>query len=270
MPDLRNTPSVVVVDSLRLRRGGIISFLNDWAASQGLQIEGFSPSGLPAEFEEQPGTRLVIVSIGDQPVSDPAIASVLRNLLSLISDAPLVLWSDNDDAEQVVEAFHIGVTGFLPTSMDPEIAVHALSFILKGGTFFPATALLAMPDLSGEREQEPPRRRSTRALRDDTPRHSLTDRQRDVVCLLRQGLPNKLIARQLEMTEATVKVHVRHIMRKLGAANRTQAALLSSQGQESAETGETEGGDSTPPMATGSSTHIQRHLRVGIGPSAPH
>jgi DNA-binding NarL/FixJ family response regulator len=53
----------------------------------------------------------------------------------------------------------------------------------------------------------------------------LTPRQLEVLDRLREGKPNKLIARDLNMTEATVKVHVRQIMRKLGAANRTQAVL---------------------------------------------
>jgi DNA-binding NarL/FixJ family response regulator len=54
----------------------------------------------------------------------------------------------------------------------------------------------------------------------------LTERQTHVLDLLRNGLSNKLIARKLEMTEATVKVHVRHLMRKLGAANRTEVAVI--------------------------------------------
>jgi DNA-binding NarL/FixJ family response regulator len=53
----------------------------------------------------------------------------------------------------------------------------------------------------------------------------LTDREKQVLGLLGVGTANKLIARQLGLTESTVKVHVRHIMRKLGATNRTQAAL---------------------------------------------
>jgi DNA-binding NarL/FixJ family response regulator len=51
-------------------------------------------------------------------------------------------------------------------------------------------------------------------------------RQQEVLSFLRRGISNKLIARELNMTEATVKVHVRQIMRKLGAANRTQVAVI--------------------------------------------
>jgi DNA-binding NarL/FixJ family response regulator len=54
----------------------------------------------------------------------------------------------------------------------------------------------------------------------------LTPRELSVIDLLREGKPNKLIARQLDMQENTVKVHVRNILRKLNAANRTHAALL--------------------------------------------
>jgi len=66
----------------------------------------------------------------------------------------------------------------------------------------------------------------------------LTTRQNEVLCRLRFGISNKHIARELNMQEATVKVHVRQIMRKFGAANRTQVALL-------AQSGEGESADST-------------------------
>jgi DNA-binding NarL/FixJ family response regulator len=60
----------------------------------------------------------------------------------------------------------------------------------------------------------------------DSPSKSFTNRQSQVLACLREGKPNKLIAYELTMCESTVKVHVRHIMKKLGATNRTQVAYL--------------------------------------------
>jgi two-component system nitrate/nitrite response regulator NarL len=57
----------------------------------------------------------------------------------------------------------------------------------------------------------------------------LSVREREILSCLREGAPNKLIARKLEITEATIKVHVKAILRKIGAANRTQAAMWASQ-----------------------------------------
>jgi DNA-binding NarL/FixJ family response regulator len=216
---------VVIVDALRLRRAGVSVLLKDWAEGQGLEVMAVAPSGLPDNFEEEQNPRLLIMSVGRQPITEPEIGGVLRSLESLVSAVPLVFLSDRDESADVIEAFQVGASGFLPTSMDPAVALRALTFILHGGTFFPAVALLA-------RSQDPGSERYIRPLKRlgsdqaENGENGLTNRQRDVANLLRQGLSNKLIARQLDTTEATVKMHVRQVMRKLGASNRTQAALL--------------------------------------------
>lgn len=228
--DETNRPAAVIVDALRLRRGGIVTLLREWAEKEGLDIEGLSASALPNEFEEQPNARMVILSIGGQSIAGPEIGATLRALAPLISEAPLVVLSDREESNEIIEAFRIGASGFLPTSMTPAVAIEALTFILHGGTFFPASALLGVPEApDGEGGQFQSIKRMTRIVKIESSENGLTDRQRDVANLLRQGLANKIIARQLDMTEATVKVHVRHIMRKLGACNRTQAALFATQ-----------------------------------------
>jgi DNA-binding NarL/FixJ family response regulator len=88
----------------------------------------------------------------------------------------------------------------------------AIRFVKAGGTFAPLDQLLTnRPD----RGPAPP---------EITPRNSLTSRQMAVLSLLQQGKANKIIAYELAMSESTVKVHVRNIMRKMGATNRTQVA----------------------------------------------
>ena len=93
----------------------------------------------------------------------------------------------------------------------------ALRLISAGGTFVPANALrstAAKPDDQPEGERQ--RRSDGR---------DLTPRELSVIDLLREGKPNKLIAARLDMQESTVKVHVRSILKKLNATNRTHAAL---------------------------------------------
>jgi DNA-binding NarL/FixJ family response regulator len=126
--------------------------------------------------------------------------------------------SDKDDVEEVNRALTHGVRGYIPTSVECEIVLAALRFISAGGTFVPADTLrstAANPD--DQPEGERPRRSG---------RLDLTPRELSVVDLLREGKPNKLIAAQLDMQESTVKVHVRNILRKLNAANRTHAAFV--------------------------------------------
>ena len=126
--------------------------------------------------------------------------------------------ADRNDVAEVNRALAHGVRGYIPTSVEWEVAVAALRLISAGGTFVPANAF-----------------RSTAANLDDQPEGErkgprdgldLTPRELSVIDLLREGKPNKLIARQLDMQENTVKVHVRNILKKLNAANRTHAAFV--------------------------------------------
>ena len=126
--------------------------------------------------------------------------------------------ADGDEAADVVAAFKAGARGFVTTRMDPCVMFRALKFIIEGGAFFPPGALL---DASGAAGNGGP----DIGLVPQAGGEALTLRQNEVLRLLRQGQSNKRIARELHMSESTVKVHIRQIMRKLGASNRTQAAL---------------------------------------------
>ena len=166
---------------------------------------------------------MIIVALGGSRIADSATLNAIHSD-DQIKNTPLVVVSDLVQADEVVSAFRLGARGYLPTSMDPNLALSAMSYILKGGEVFPSTAFFAANCTPQEHAE--PICSSLHLQADDQERAMfLTARQQQVAHLLRQGLPNKLIARQLDMAEATVKVHVRQIMHKLGVANRTQAAL---------------------------------------------
>jgi DNA-binding NarL/FixJ family response regulator len=134
--------------------------------------------------------------------------------------------SDRDDVDDVNRALAHGVRGYIPTSVECGVAVAALRLISAGGTFVPAGALRSTAaKLDGQPEGERQRRSDGR---------DLTPRELSVIDLLREGKPNKLIAARLDMQESTVKVHVRNILKKLNATNRTHAAFVANRllGQE--------------------------------------
>jgi DNA-binding NarL/FixJ family response regulator len=131
-----------------------------------------------------------------------------------LPDAPVIVLSDRDDVDDVSTALTSGVRGYIPTSVESEVAFAALRLINAGGTFFPADALRSATPKPDSRLQ---------GLRDEL---DLTPRELSVLDLLREGKPNKLIATGLSMEESTVKVHVRNILKKLHAANRTHAASV--------------------------------------------
>jgi DNA-binding NarL/FixJ family response regulator len=170
------------------------------------------------ESRRRPSTspQLVIVNIRSAGVTDACVQNALECVRLQLPDVPVIVFSDRDDVEDVNEALSCGLRGYIRTSVDAEVAFAALRLIHAGGTFIPAHALRsAKPDADAEGAR--------RGLLDEL---DLTPRELGVLDLLRGGKPNKLIAAELKMEESTVKVHVRNILKKLRAANRTQAASV--------------------------------------------
>lgn len=133
-----------------------------------------------------------------------------------LPDHPIILLSDADDADQphvIYGALKQGVRGFIPTrTMGIPMIVAAIRFVCAGGTYAPLDLLLSR---NSQGASDTPANRS---------RNMLTSRELVVLGCVRQGKANKMIAYELGMKESTVKVHVRHIMRKTGSSNRVQAA----------------------------------------------
>jgi DNA-binding NarL/FixJ family response regulator len=123
----------------------------------------------------------------------------------------------NNDAEMAKAAIGHGVKGYIPVTLGFDIAIEAVRFVLAGGTYVPIDYVL-MRNWPG-----------------DPPRESLptsgavTARELAVVRAIQHGKSNKVIAYELGMCESTVKVHVRRIMKKLKAKNRTEVAIRSSE-----------------------------------------
>lgn len=135
----------------------------------------------------------------------------LQRLRELYPSMKLVVVSGDDDPATIRSALTTGIVGFLPKAESPEVLVQALRLILTGGTYLPSRALGDFRN--GQAPQPSP------AL------SGLTARQLDVLRLLMRGLPNKLIARELKLTEGTVKIHIAAILRGLHARNRTEAVI---------------------------------------------
>jgi DNA-binding NarL/FixJ family response regulator len=128
--------------------------------------------------------------------------------------APVVVVSDMEALPQVLSVLKAGVRGYIPTSLPLPVALEAMRLVSAGGTYIPAESVLAA---SATAMLQPTWKSTNQDL--------FTTRQLQVVEALRRGRPNKLIAYELNMCESTVKVHVRQIMKKLNARNRTEAAF---------------------------------------------
>lgn len=125
---------------------------------------------------------------------------------------PLVVMSAREEPALVRQLIGLGVSGFVPKSDAAAVMLQAIRLILAGGTYAPLRLLADATDAAREPAAK-------------APEFGLTPRQVEVLGLLARGLPNKSIARELDLSEATVKVHLLAIFRVLGARNRTEAVV---------------------------------------------
>ncbi|MGQ0680826.1 LuxR C-terminal-related transcriptional regulator [Bradyrhizobium sp.] len=163
---------------------------------------------LTSEIANAVHAAVIIVVIDGINESSAADLDFLETNAATI---PVVIVSDADDLNHIIRVLKSGVRGYIPTSLSFNVAVEAVRLVKAGGVFIPASSIV--PD--GE---ETARTRTSTLL---------THRQLEVVEEIRSGKANKQIAYDLNMSEHTVKVHLRHIMRKLNARNRTEVAVRS-------------------------------------------
>jgi DNA-binding NarL/FixJ family response regulator len=219
---IEKSAAVLVIDSLELRRAGVASFLAAWADDSNIQIVQIDPAEA-LKRPNDPSVKLILLVIGAQGVAEPESQNWIAALHEQYANIPLVFVSEREEPEEVVAAFKAGARGFIPMSVTPPVAMQAFTFIMSGGSFFPPTALMQHTHVASSVTVV---KKEIAVVADA---RGLTTRQQEVLERLRQGESNKLIGRQLKLRESTVKVHIRQIMRKLGATNRTQAALCAAQ-----------------------------------------
>ena len=166
----------------------------------------------PAEcLSAGPGCDIIVFFLHGNDVTDASILQSVTPLCQATSHAPVIVFSDADQMHQsriMRAALKAGAMGFVATqTASLAVTLAAIRFVQAGGTFVPADLLL-----------------TTRPDGKVASHGRLTARQSAVLHHLARGTPNKIIAYELGMSESTVKVHVRNIMRKMGATNRTEAA----------------------------------------------
>jgi DNA-binding NarL/FixJ family response regulator len=135
---------------------------------------------------------------------------------------PIIVLSSEEDTTVIRQMIAYGAAGFIPKSSTPAVLIAALRLILDGGTYLPPEAL----HLHSCANKEPS---TTVPNLKPLPDLGLTQRQREVFSLLAQGKSNKIIARELGLSEGTVKTHIATTFRVLNVNNRTQALCKAAQ-----------------------------------------
>jgi DNA-binding NarL/FixJ family response regulator len=176
---------------------------------------------------------LLDLSLGDADGFD-VLAEMRRRYPAL----PVVVVSATERSSDVIRAIDMGAMGFVPKRSSNRDLFEALTMVMSGGVYIPPMilGLVSAPPLpagdtvpgvmrpmAGQAQAES--HQQTRSLES----LGLTPRKSDVLALLLQGLPNKLIARELNVSVETIKDHVAAVLRALGVSSRTQAVLAVSQ-----------------------------------------
>lgn len=164
--------------------------------------------------KDNASAHLLLLCIGERKPQDKEVTHAIDLLSQAVDAPPIVLMCQVEDADPILSAIKGKVRGYITTSMNLKVAIEAMNLVRAGGIFLPAACLLSMRSNGGPTSHS------------ETSYSSVfSAREREVIKAVREGKANKVIAYELNMTESTVKVHVRNIMKKLHAKNRTEVAF---------------------------------------------
>jgi DNA-binding NarL/FixJ family response regulator len=195
---------VLVVDDHEVVCRGLTALLGSTGDLVCVGTAGSGEEALAAVARHAPDVVLLDLSM---PHGDGI--SVVRALREADRPVRLLVLTSFHEPERVLEVMRAGADGYLLKDSRAEQILDGVRAVAAGGApLDPAVARSLLVD-----------------LRQHAVSDGLTDREREVLELVRQGLPNKSIARRLQITERTVKAHVTHILQRLGLSDRTQAAV---------------------------------------------
>jgi two-component system nitrate/nitrite response regulator NarL len=213
-------PTALICDSFLLRLG-LENILREtpFAIAEATSVTG--PKRL---YHCTANTALMII---DATQNTGRVLEVIRQVKERSPETRIVALADQFDRSFVRTAHEAGVTGFCLTASDPEVLIKSLQLVMLDESVLPFKVLCSIMNRA---PQDQPRQENTAEPKlSDVKECKLSAREAQILTCLTKGEPNKVIARKLDITEATIKVHVKAILRKIGASNRTQAAMWASQ-----------------------------------------
>ncbi len=206
---------IVVADDHTLFRTGLILLLHRLYGE--LQVQEAKDLDGVLRCLDGGGADVVLLDLGMPGMDGLAGLDMLHRRAPGV---PVVILSEITEPAEMLRAIRFGARGFIPKTASDQVLKHAIALVLSGETFVPSSAVL---DPGRDGRARPPRGAA------GGPPAALTGRQREVLALVAQGRSNKEIASALGLLESTVKTHMKTILSKLGATNRTQAAMLAAE-----------------------------------------
>lgn len=204
--------TVLVVDDHPLFREGLAQMLRD--LDPATQVIGEDDAARAIELAKtRADLDLVLLDL-----TLPGLNGIeaIRRFLEEAPGIPVIIVSAHEEPARVRSALSLGAVGYIPKSTPAAVMADALRLVLRGGVYVPPVMLQEVRGNEGA---------GTAHAAVAPAGHPLTDRQLDVLVLLATGKSNKVIARELGLSEKTIKAHVTAVFRALGVVNRTQAAM---------------------------------------------
>lgn len=237
-----------VVDRHKFRRESIVAYLARLVRGTNAAVRDVEDIShiLPESIAEpsDKGQQICLLGIGGKSLDDPAVHSDIGNLRRILGKRPLVLLVEQADTAMCEAAQKLGIRGIVVTSMPGEVVFAVLEHVSHGEAYFPdveAGGDPPAPVLRPPAVETAPPGHMVEPMANLLPSHDphdtdgmdrrvpeLTGRQEEVLTYVCAGHSNKVIARKLGVSEATVKVHVRQVLKKFNATNRTQVAIQAS------------------------------------------
>jgi two-component system, NarL family, nitrate/nitrite response regulator NarL len=177
---------------------------------------------------EQASERPILCLIHADQAADELSETVTR-LKAQSPSARVVLLTEHMEPAAMVQALQAGLDGLCSTAMAREALIKALELVMLGETFITPALALSLLDEATRQQRARPDGTVVIGPAAAAIAGKLSGREAQILNHLTQGASNKHIARELGVAEATVKVHVKAILRKVKAANRTQAAMWAQQ-----------------------------------------
>jgi len=202
---------VLLIDDHALFRIGLRELL-ERRGIRVIDVVGECDEGIRLAIETAPDVVLL-----DMRMPRTSGLDVLRRLRGAGQTMPVAMLTTSDDERDVIDSLQSGAQGYLLKDMEPDELITALEDIVAGKTVVAKelTGVLAKAVKGGVPAED-----SRPAFSD------LTPREREILCHLAEGQSNKTIARQLGISDGTVKLHVKAILRKLQVHSRVEAAVI--------------------------------------------
>jgi DNA-binding NarL/FixJ family response regulator len=201
---------VLIVDDHTLVRHGIALLVKECFTDADVREAGSADDAIDILKED-----VVDVALVDVRMPERDGLELLREIKATWPQIPVIMLTTFDHAVYVKQALGDGADGYMLKDSAPEDLDQAIRVAMAGGgNVLSARAIRSLFESSSEMQKDQPIRPE-----------SLTQRENDILALLSEGKSNREIARALFLSEKTVKAHLAAVFRKLGVANRTQAAM---------------------------------------------